>query len=707
MIEAARLGVFVDGDTSGADGALDRLDGKVRSSAATIGRGALAIGAGFGAAAAGIGAATMKMEDALAPIATLVDSDSKQYVELTAGIKDFVAHSPRDANEIGMAAYTTLSAGITDTTKVMEAMKASGQLAAAGLGDMGQATDLITSAINSFSGEGLDADKAAKLFFGTIASGKTTTSDLAQGFGQIAPLAGAAGIKFNDLLAATAALTSTGQSASVAYSGIKGAITGIIKPTKEASDTAKALGLEFNAAHLKNVGLPQFLAEIQAKTGGNTETMASLFGSVEGLNAVLALTGPQANAFAGNLENIGTAGDKMAAKAAEQNRTLSNTWATLKNNATVKLAGVGQAALNGLFMAKEAFRNFSQTGEWESHSPFETAGVQVAKLVGLFQQHLPQIKQAVADTWVALQAAWEQYGRPALEIAGEVVQIVAARIGDVVGWVRDHWSEISSIISDVLETIKSIVAGALDIVKTLWKNFGDEITTFLKNVWGPIQDVIHGALQVIRGIVQTVTALIHGDWSEVWDGIKKTVSGAWDAIKGAIGLAMAAIKLAVAIGMDVLHSTVKGIWDGIVNFVTGLPDRISRAAGGMWDGIKDAFKDAINWIIRAWNGLDFKIPGFHIGPVGYDGFTLGVPDIPMLAEGGVVTRPTLAMIGERGAEAVVPLSRAGTFGGTTVNMYNQFAAGTNLAQAGREIAEQLEQYRRSSGGGGYGWLGNQ
>ncbi|MGV7904050.1 hypothetical protein PJN93_30015, partial [Mycobacterium kansasii] len=58
------------------------------------------------------------------------------------------------------------------------------------------------------------------------------------------------------------------------------------------------------------------------------------------------------------------------------------------------------------------------------------------------------------------------------------------------------------------------------------------------------------------------------------------------------------------------------------------------AATGMWDGIRDAFKGAINWIIRAWNSIEFKIPGFKVGPVGYDGFTLGVPDIPEFAQGG-------------------------------------------------------------------------
>jgi hypothetical protein len=53
-----------------------------------------------------------------------------------------------------------------------------------------------------------------------------------------------------------------------------------------------------------------------------------------------------------------------------------------------------------------------------------------------------------------------------------------------------------------------------------------------------------------------------------------------------------------------------------------------------------------------------------LGTVG--GQTIGVPDIHELARGGIVTGPTLALIGERGPEAVIPLSRMTGGGGTTI-----------------------------------------
>lgn len=93
----------------------------------------------------------------------------------------------------------------------------------------------------------------------------------------------------------------------------------------------------------------------------------------------------------------------------------------------------------------------------------------------------------------------------------------------------------------------------------------------------------------------------------------------------------------------------------------------------LFNTLVDVFKTVFNGIAMVWNNtfgkLSFKVPSWVPG-IGGKGFD--VPDIPMLAAGGIVTGPTLAMIGEgRGPEAVIPLDRMGEFGmggGTTVNI---------------------------------------
>ena len=96
-----------------------------------------------------------------------------------------------------------------------------------------------------------------------------------------------------------------------------------------------------------------------------------------------------------------------------------------------------------------------------------------------------------------------------------------------------------------------------------------------------------------------------------------------------------------------------------------------------------------------WNNsigkLSFTFPSWS--PV-FAGKNISVPNIPMLAEGGIVTSPTLAMIGERGPEAVVPLNRASGVGGITVNVTGGLATSAEIGQA---VVNAIRAYNRSAG----------
>jgi hypothetical protein len=75
---------------------------------------------------------------------------------------------------------------------------------------------------------------------------------------------------------------------------------------------------------------------------------------------------------------------------------------------------------------------------------------------------------------------------------------------------------------------------------------------------------------------------------------------------------------------------------------------------------------------------------------------LGV-DIPAMAKGGIVTGPTLALIGEAGPEAVVPLSGRNAGMGNTINLTVNAGMGADGASIGREIVDIIKRYERVSG----------
>lgn len=72
--------------------------------------------------------------------------------------------------------------------------------------------------------------------------------------------------------------------------------------------------------------------------------------------------------------------------------------------------------------------------------------------------------------------------------------------------------------------------------------------------------------------------------------------------------------------------------------------------------------------------------------------------MPMLASGGIVSKPTVAMIGESGAEAVIPLSKLGSLGGgTSISLTVNAGMGANGASIGQEIVDQLVRWERRNG----------
>jgi hypothetical protein len=77
------------------------------------------------------------------------------------------------------------------------------------------------------------------------------------------------------------------------------------------------------------------------------------------------------------------------------------------------------------------------------------------------------------------------------------------------------------------------------------------------------------------------------------------------------------------------------------------------------------------------------------------GFNFGGISIPGFANGGIVTGPTLAMVGEKGPEAIVPLSQMGAMGGgVTVNVTGGLATSAEIGQA---VVNAIRAYNRSAG----------
>lgn len=267
---------------------------------------------GFAAAMASATRAAVAFEGAMAEVNTLIDQETFGSIDkLSTAVKDLSKEFGQAPVTQAKALYQVISAGAKDAAEAQETLRAANKLAVGGITDVATAADGLTSIMNAY---GLGAEEATNIsdaMFVAMKAGKTTIGELSAAVGQLAPLAAATGTSIDEMLAATAALTKGGLSTSTAMAGLRAALSNVIKVTPQASKVAEGLGLEFSAAALETKGLAAFMADLQEKTGGNSAVLAQLFGSVEAVNAIMALTSEQGGAAMSEIM------DNMANKAGE------------------------------------------------------------------------------------------------------------------------------------------------------------------------------------------------------------------------------------------------------------------------------------------------------------------------------------------------------------------------------------------------------
>jgi len=198
----------------------------------------------------------------------------------------------------------------------------------------------------------------------------------------------------------------------------------------------------------------------------------------------------------------------------------------------------------------------------------------------------------------------------------------------------------------------------------------------------------------IQNVVDLVVALFTGDFGGAWDALKAMATTAIDFIVETFKDLPKLLWDSMIAGARWILSAGKSIG---LNLLKGIGDALGSAvdwAAAFAKDIANALIGFVNMAIDDLNNLlEFKIegPGFlpdiHINPP-------DIPGIPLLAEGGIVTAPTLAVIGEAGPEAVIPLDRAGGgMGGgpMTVNVYMP------VGSDGDSVVRALQEYEARNG----------
>lgn len=278
---------------------------------------------------------------------------------------------------------------------------------------------------------------------------------------------------------------------------------------------------------------------------------------------------------------------------------------------------------------------------------------------------------------------WVEFLQPIASWTGGIIVDVLNGLADVLKDIGAWMSDNKPIIEGVAIVFGSL-AGAIGLVKLGFAAYYGVLNLYNLCVSIATGETVlfGGALTAVNwplvAIVAAVTAVIAAVVLLVknWDWVKEVASNVWEEIKNCWSTAGNWFKTKV---VDPIANLFSNMWNRIKNttsnawnWIVGLFSKGGQIFNGVVGSIGDVFKKIVNCILsginkviaapfNVINGLLNKIRGFDIPIVGkvFSGLwgenPLPVPQIPYLARGGIVDSPTLAMVGEAGKEAVVPL----------------------------------------------------
>lgn len=256
-----------------------------------------------------------------------------------------------------------------------------------------------------------------------------------------------------------------------------------------------------------------------------------------------------------------------------------------------------------------------------------------------------------------------------------IMAVIAAGIA-----LYTHWDAVKAKAIEVWTAVKDFFLGIWQTVTTAVTTVWTAIKDFFAGIWEAIKLIFLFQLQLIVGLVLSVFDAMGIDlvavfksigefFTEFWNdltsaftwainGIKLIWDTVWTAIRDVLGPVWLAIKTAVNEALGWVSNKFKEWTAPLSKAWSALWSSFGGTVETMWEGVKNSIKSGINWIIGKINFVIDAVNKVMAKGAGALGISpIQIPTIPALANGGIVNKPTLAMIGEAGPEAVIPLNR--------------------------------------------------
>jgi TP901 family phage tail tape measure protein len=659
------------------------------------GIGAAAVGAVTGIAVAGVKSFAEFDSKLQQSVAIMGDVSDAMRDDMAAAAREVAKSTTFSAAEAAESYFFLASAGL-DAEASIAALPKVAEFAQAGMFDMAQATDLLTDAQSALGLSSDDASENLENMSGladVLVKANTLANASVEQFSAALTTKAAASMRTLNMdleegVAVLSVFADQGLKGEAAGTAFNATMIGLTKNARDNAGAFEALGVQV----FDSTGELNSMADIVGQLEDGFEGM-----STQEKEAALASLGLTRQALDGTKALLGNS-DALR----EYEEELRNAGGTVEDVAEKQLQTLsGQLALMG--------------------SAFEDIGIEVGGiLVPIIVEALEEMGPVIEDIGVAVGDAFREMAPVLAEIAKHIPGLVQAFI------------PLIPVIAKIAEVFFEIVAAVLpmfvDLVDQLLPLFEELVPILADAFLEVVAALVPVIVQLAEALVPIVIALLP-PLIEIITSLAPIVITLIEAFLPLIELVLPMIIglielltpiivwLAELIGLILVQAVgfLTEKFQEFMDFLTPFREFFEETFGGVQEffftvintliGAFEAFVNGairgINAVISAINNIRWKVPDWvpKIGGQtwGFNIKKLAEIELPRvaLAEGGIVTGPTSALIGEAGPEAVIPLDRFDSMGATYNITVNAGVGDPN--KIAQEVVGLIRRYERNSG----------
>jgi len=541
-------------------------------------------------------------ERALAELGTIFTgtaAELEQIDRVAENLSDTMGVQGGKAAVLG-AAYQAVSAGALDMNEALEVTEASLRLSIAGLSDTESATRAVSSVLNVYGRENIDAAEASDKLFTAVRLGVTRLSEVSDSLGNAISTAGQLGVSIDELLAGFVALTKSGLGPQEAMTALNRAMFELTKGSDDIDGVFRSLGFENGRAAIATLGFQGALTALNDELAKSGQDVFDASDSIRALKALLPLTTSGADDFADALVAMDNASAGAGASMDAftiQNETTGAQLQIARNRAENASAAFGDALAPATIAVADAQAKLAEIlSGVDDHliAIVGTAGIMASKIlsvatsIGFIGLGLKNASDALkgwktnseeaADSTKKSGSKWQTFGSIIKNVRDILVGIGAA-VGIIAGAIAAGVTAMGALIAILILAAVALLAFQIYLfaVTGAFEAAWDIATDIIALFW----DIIVSIGKIGIAILDVIAAML--GLSDEWETLKGLVKTAIEVIVGTVLFLKDKILEYVGVILDLLD------WEKFL-------EEAKKVVEGWEQDIKDAIQAVRDWI---------------------------------------------------------------------------------------------------------------